>query len=127
MVEYSYDVAMPVGLVRLYAGDTDPDGLNRTGGDRTRTDREIAALLSGCDGDARLAAAALLEGRASEFAATAGTIVEGDLRQDFRLRSRRLLEAAQALRAGDVPMVRGNPASAPAPFSSGDGGTMDGW
>ena len=43
-IAFTYEPSTAIGLVRLYSGDMEPDGLNRTGGDRTRTDSEIAAL-----------------------------------------------------------------------------------
>ena len=129
MIAFTYDVTTTIGQVRLYAGDTDPDGLNRLGGDRTRTDSEIQSLLDQQDSDPRLAAAALLESRAAEFASLATDISQAGLRQDFRSRSLRLLEAAGALRAAmsqsAQPLFSGPSRSAP--FTAGDGGTMEGW
>lgn len=98
-VEFTCDPATPVGRVRLLAGDTDAASLAAAGGDRTRTDAEIEALLAGADGDVQLAAACLLESRAAEYAADAVTVTQGTVRQDFRERSRRLLEVAGTLRA----------------------------
>ena len=111
-IEFSYTPGTPVGGVRLLAGDIDPEGLNRTGGDRTRTDTEIEQLLGMSAGETRLAAAALLEGKAAEFASTATLVAQSTLRQDFRERSRRLLEAAAVLRNGAV-MPSWSPASYP--------------
>jgi hypothetical protein len=101
--------------------------LNRSGGDRTRTDEEIAALLAQSGNCVRLAAAQLLEIKAAQYASQAMEIAQGSLRQDFRMRSRRLMEAAAALRASaDAPPLW-NPPSQSAPFTAGDGGTMEGW
>ncbi len=115
MIAFTYDLATPVGRVRLYAGDTDPTGLDRPGGDRTRTDAEIAALLAANGDDPRLAAAALLEGKAAEFASAATHITQGGLGQDFRARTACLLEAAAALRASRGAVLF-NPAGDPGPF-----------
>ena len=41
-IAFSYEIATATGQVRLYAGDTDGSRLNESGGDRTRTDEEIA-------------------------------------------------------------------------------------
>lgn len=129
MPAFTFDVSTAVGLVRLYAGDADPNGLNMVGGDRTRTDAEIQALLDDCDQNPRLAAAALLESKAAEFASLAADVTQGGLRQDYRTRSTRLMEAAAALRSAmataAVPLF--NEPTRPAPFTAGDGGTMDGW
>jgi hypothetical protein len=127
MIEFSYDPSTAVGLVRLYAGDTDAGGLSRVGGERTRTDAEVTALLGQSDDDPQLAAARLLEGKAAEFASSAIEIVQGDLRQDYRERSSRLLEAAAALRSSVSAPVGWNPPSQDAPFTLGAGGTMTGW
>jgi len=96
-IAFSYDVEMLVGQVRLYAGDTDGSGLNRTGGDRTRTDTEILFLLKMNGENVRAAAAELLEGRAAEYAQQAMVTEQGELRQDLRVRSRRCLDVANAL------------------------------
>lgn len=129
MIAFTFDVSTAVGQVRLYAGDSDPDGLNRTGGDRTRTDDEVQILLDQNDSNPRLAAAALLESKAAEFASLATDITQGGLRQDFRSRSLRLVEAAAALRTAvttsAIPLF--NEPSRSAPFSVGDAGTMEGW
>lgn len=129
MIAFTYDVGTFIGQVRLHAGETDADGLNRTGGDRTRTDDEIQFLLTQNDNDPRLAAATLLESKAAEFASLATDISQGGLRQDYRSRSLRLSEAATALRAtaasGATPLF--NEPTRDAPFTAGDGGTMDGW
>lgn len=127
MIAFTYDVNTAVGQVRLFAGDTDPDGLNRTGGDRTRTDDEISALLSLNGGSARMAAAQLMEIKAAEFAALATNIQQGSLRQDLRMRSQRLLEAAAALRADSGEPNGWNPPSQDPPFTTGPDGTMTGW
>jgi hypothetical protein len=118
-IEFTYDPATSIGSVRLLAGETDPTGLNAAGGDRTRTDAEIEALLAANDGDVRLAAAGLLETKAAEYAADATTITQGVLRQDFRERSRRMLEVAEALRAGIAPAPAFAEPSAPAAFGAG--------
>jgi hypothetical protein len=129
MPAFTYDVSTNIGQVRLYSGDTDADGLNRTGGDRTRSDAEIQALLDDHDENPRLAAAALLESKAAEFASLATDVTQGGLRQDFRTRSMRLIEAAAALRAGmsSAAMPLFNDPVRPSPFTVGDGGTMDQW
>ncbi|MEP6756651.1 MAG: hypothetical protein ABJA67_14190 [Chthonomonadales bacterium] len=103
---YSYDLSTLIGQVRLLAGETDQAALTMTGGDRTRTDTEIDALLTLQGRDVRLAAATLLEGKAAEFAQAATNITQGGVRQDFRVRSQRLLEAAALLRdAAGAPVV----------------------
>lgn len=107
---YSYDLSTLIGQVRLLAGETDEAGLTRTGGDRTRTDSEINALLNLHSSDIRLAAAVLLEGKAAEFAQVATNITQGGLRQDFRVRSQRLLEAAALLRGSSGAPLVFNPA-----------------
>jgi hypothetical protein len=129
MVAFTYDVSTLVGRVRLIAGDTDADGLNRTGGDRTRTDSEIQALLDISDSDPQLAAAALLESKAAEFASYATDITQAGLRQDFRSRSLRLTQAAAVLREGRAATATPlfNEPTRPAPFTVSDGGTMEGW
>jgi hypothetical protein len=96
-IAFTYDVGTAVGQVRLYAGDTDAAGLNRTGGDRTRTDGEIEFLLAQNGNNVRAAAAELLEGRAAEYAQQAMVTEQGTLRQDLRVRSRRCLDVANAL------------------------------
>ena len=109
-IAFTYDVGTAVGQVRLYAGDTDPEGLNRTGGDRTRTDEEILYLLSQNGNDARFAAAALLDSKAAEYASMAISVRQGGLAQDFRQRSWQLRQSADSLRAR-VGIVEWNPAS----------------
>jgi hypothetical protein len=127
MAAFTYDLTTTVGQARLYAGDTDPTGLNRSGGDRTRTDEEVEVLLAANGEDPRRAAAALLEGKAAEYAAVAADISQGGLRQDYRMRSTRMLEAAAALRAtAEGPFVFNAPAR-PDVFSLAEGGSMDGW
>ncbi len=98
MIAFTYDLSTAIGQTRLYAGDVDPDGLNRTGGERTRSDDEIAQLLVIYGDDARLAAAALLESKAAEFALYAINVCQGSLRQDYRERSLQLRECAKSLR-----------------------------
>lgn len=127
MIEFTYDPSTPAGRTRLLAGDADPAGLNRSGGDRTRTDAEVAALLDQGGGDPRIAAAFLLEGKAAEYASAAVSIAQGDLRQDYRERGSRLLEAAAALRSSAGGFAGWNPPSQEAPFSVGEGGSMTGW
>ena len=129
MIAFSYDVSNAIGQVRLYAGDTDASGLNRVGGDRTRTDDEIALLLAQQDNNPRIAAAALLESKAAEFASLASDITQGGLRQDFRQRSQRLFEAAIALRAvtATSALPVWTPPTRDAPFTAGDGGMMENW
>ena len=103
---YSYDLNTAIGQVRLLAGETDSGGLTRTGGDKTRTDTEINTLLLLHSTDIRLAAAVLLEGKAAEFAQVASDISQGGVRQDYRVRSQRLLEAAAMLReSAGAPLV----------------------
>lgn len=126
-IAFTYDLGTSVGQARLYAGDTDPAGLSRSGGDRTRTDDEITYLLGQNGGNPRLAAAAILEGKAAEFAALASNITQGSLRQDFRFRSRRMLEAAVALRGSAGAIAGWNAPANPDAFTGGPGGTMDGW
>jgi hypothetical protein len=125
-IAFTYDLSTAIGQARMYAGDMDPDGLNRTGGDRTRTDDELAFLLSQNGNDARLAAAALLESKAAEFASLAASIKQGTLSQDYRERSWQMRQSANQLRAiaGGVAF---NQASGSAPFTVGDGGTMENW
>lgn len=127
MIAFTYDLSTSVGQTRLYAGDTDPGALNLAGGDRTRTDDEVAFLLSENGGSPQLAAAALLEWKAAEYASAATSVAQGGLRQDFRERSARLLEAAAALRnAALAPLTMNAPSQDPV-FTVGDGGTMEGW
>jgi hypothetical protein len=116
MIAFTYDLSTAVGQTRLCAGDTDPAGLNRTGGDRTRTDEEVAFLLAANGGDARLAAAALLEGKAAEFAAVAVHVTQGSLAQDFRQRSAQMLAAARSLRDA-VCVAAWNPPASPDRFN----------
>ncbi len=128
-VAYSYDVNTLVGGVRFYSGDTDPTGLNKTGGDRTRTDSEILFLLVQNSNDIRAAGAELLEARAAEYSQDAAKSAQGQLRQDFTVRSSRCLEAAKALRAGvSSPLAQ---SALTAPFSNtaldGTPGSMDAW
>ena len=125
-IAFTYDLTTAVGQARLYGGDIDPNGLNRTGGDRTRTDEEVSYYLSRNGNDSRLAAAALLEGKAAEFASQAIYVGQGSLAQDFRQRGIQLREMADALRAG-AAIVSWNPPSQSAQFTVGDGGTMEGW
>ncbi|HZO90529.1 MAG TPA: hypothetical protein VFB38_19535 [Chthonomonadaceae bacterium] len=131
-IAFTYDISTPVGQVRFYAGDTDGTGLNRTGGDRTRTDAEIGFLLGQCNNDVRAAAVELLIARAAEYAQQAAHTEQGNLRQDYTARSSKCLEAAQALCAQILgPLKQAAPDSG-MPFTSGapDGstvGTMDVW
>ncbi len=113
MPDFTYDVLNLTGQVRLLAGDTDVSSISRTGGDRTRSDTEIGALLSLEGQDVRLAAAQLLEGKAAEFASLASLTVQGGIRQDYRVRSSRLLEAAKLLRSqGGAPVLFNAPLGA---------------
>jgi hypothetical protein len=128
-IAFTYDVATPIGQARLYAGDTDGAGLNRTGGDRTRTDTEIELLLTQHGNDPRAAAAALLEGRAAEYAQAATRTEQGQLRQDLTERGRQCLLVAQALRElENGPMAQ---SAMRRVFtmggSGGEAGTMDQW
>lgn len=125
-IAFTYDLSTAVGQTRLYAGDTDPEGLNRTGGDRTRTDEEIAFLLAQNGGDARLAAAEVLESKAAEFASHAVSIRQGTLAHDYRQRAWQLRQSATVLR-GAAGSAAFNAPAREAPFSLGDGGTMTGW
>ena len=126
MIAFTYDLTTAVGQARLYAGDMDPDGLNRTGGDRTRTDEEVSFLLSANGNDARLAAAALLESKAAEFASLASVIKQGSLSQDYRDRSRQMRESANQLRSITGTAAFNAPAN-PSPFTTGPGGSMEDW
>ena len=128
-IAFTYDVTTPVGQARFYAGDTDSAGLNRTGGSRTRTDTEIEFLLAQNGGDARAAAAELLEARAAEYAQEATRTDQGQLSQDLTARGSQCLAAAQALRASvTAPLLQ---ATSEPRFSSGAAegtpGTMDVW
>lgn len=98
-IAFTYDVGTATGQVRLYAGDTDGAGLNRTGGDRTRTDAEIGFLLAQNSGNVRGAAAELLEAKAAEYAQAALKSDQGRLKQDATERGRQCAEAAARLRA----------------------------
>ncbi len=128
-VAYSYDLSTLVGGVRFYAADTDPTGLNQTGGDRTRTDSEILFLLVQNGNDIHAAAAELLESRAAEYTQDAVKTAQGQLRQDFTTRSSRCLEAAKALRAGIASPLTQTVSLAPFSNTAADGtpGTMDAW
>lgn len=125
-IAFTYDLNNAIGQTRLYAGDTDPNSLNLTGGNRTRTDEEIGFLLAQNGSDARLAAAALLESKAAEFASLATNIKQGSLAQDFRERSWQMRQSAKALREIAGTAVWNQP-SRPAPFTVGEGGTMENW
>ena len=97
-IAFTYEVDTPVGQVRLYAGETDPTGLNKTGGDRTRTDSEVEFLLRQNANDVRAAGAELLETKAAEYAQAAILLDQGNLRQNFLERSGKCLEMAKDLR-----------------------------
>ena len=97
-IAFTFEIDTLVGQTRLYAGDADGEGLNRTGGDRSRTDSEIEFLLTQNAGDARAAGAELLETKAAEYAQTAVMLGQGSLRQNYLTRSSRCLDAAKALR-----------------------------
>lgn len=124
MATFTYDLDTPIGQVRLLAGDTDADGMNRTGGDRTRTDEEIAVLIDASAGDARSAAALLLEGKAAEYAGLAVTVTEGNLRHDYRIRSRRMLEVAASLRSQTIGLPAWAKSANPGPL---DVDATEGW
>src|SRR5262252_10794240 len=120
-IAFTYEVGTPVGQVRLYAGDTEGTGLNRTGGDRTRTDAEIQFLLAQNGNDVRAASAELLEGRAAEYAQQAFKSDQGALRQDFTARSSKCLEAARALRANIAGTIAQTAPDAPFTAAAPDG------
>jgi hypothetical protein len=119
-IAFTYNPASLIGRVRLLSGDTDPAYLNSTGGDRTRTDSEIEALLDECSNDSRLAAAQLLEGKAAEFASQAMWVQQGSLQQDLRSRSGHMLKVAAELRSYSAAPVLFQPAQTPNVFTSGD-------
>lgn len=106
-IAFTYNPTTPTGWVRMLAGDTNPEALNRTGGDRTRTDEEIGLLLQENDQNPRAAAAELLLIRAAEYAREAYLLEQGALRQDLRQRSEQCLKASQALqkRAGESALT----------------------
>ncbi len=128
-IAFTYDIGTPTGQTRFYAGDTNGAFLNSTGGDRTRTDAEIAFLLKQNSGDVRAAAAELLESKATEYATAATSMTQGNLKQDLTARSGKCLDAAKALRAN----VSGGPiVAAPTPVfvmpaPNGTVGTMEDW
>ena len=111
-IAFTYDPASKVGQVRLLTCDTAAEGLNKAGGDRTRTDAEVTQFLVQNGNDVRAAAASLLESRAAEYAQAATLIEEGHLRQDVRARCGQCLAAAQALRktVGSPALVAARPA-----------------
>ena len=114
-VSFTYDVNSPIGKTRLYAGDIDGAGLNKVGGDRTRTDAEVGFLLSDNGNDPRRAAAALLETKANEYSQAAVKTEQGQLKQDFTQRGLQCLAAAKNLRgqSGTVSASK----SSESPFS----------
>jgi len=128
-IAFTYEITTPTGQVRFYAGDTNGANLNLSGGDRTRTDAEIAFLLTQNGNDVRAAAAELLESKATEYAQAAAVNTQGYLRQDLTARSGQCLNSAKALRAN----VSGGPlVAAPTPvfvMPAPDGtlGTMEDW
>lgn len=128
-IAFTYDVETAVGQVRFYAGDADGTGLNRTGGDRTRTDAEVSFLLLQSSGDVRAAAGELLEGRAAEYAQTATSLTQGKMHEDLTQRTRWCLAAAAVLRASSGrPLIQSSRASVfSVPMSDGTPGTMDLW
>ncbi len=128
-IAFTYDVATLTGQARFYAGDTDGTGLNRAGGDRTRTDAEVLFLLTQNGNDARLAAAELLEARAAEYAQEAGRTQQGNLRQDYTARSSKCLEAARSLRTNTTEPVAfaGGEKVFTSGTTGGAAGTMDRW
>ena len=128
-IAFTYDIMTPTGQVRFYAGDTSGAALNLGGGDRTRTDAEVAFLLVQNGNDVRASAAELLESKATEYALAATSTTQGNLRVDFTARSGKCLDAAKALRAN----ISGGPLlAAPTPvfvMPAPDGtlGTMEDW
>lgn len=126
-IAFTYDPNLPVGQVRLLSGDTDPSSLNKTGGDRTRTDEEIGALLSLNGGNPRLAAAQLLEGKAAEYGASAIYTSDATSSSDLRSRCRRMLDTAARLREMSDEEPKFSAPAQEAPFTRGSGGSMDGW
>ncbi len=123
-IAFTYDVETPIGQVRFYAGDRDESGLNRTGGDRTRTDSEILFLLQQNGNNVRASAAELLEGRAAEYAQQAMVTEQGTLRQDLRVRSRRCLDVANALWMRSQEIVLRSASTIESAFGAE---TMEGW
>ncbi len=128
-IAFTYDVGTPIGQVRFYAGDTDGTGLNRAGGDRTRTDAEVQFLLEQSDGDVRVAAGELLEGRAAEYAQAATSVTQGSMHEDLTQRARWCLAAAAVLRASSGRPLLQFTRSAVFSSETADGipGTMDVW
>ena len=127
-IAFTFEIDTKVGQTRLYAGDTDGEGLNRTGGDRTRADSEIEFLLSQNAGDPRVAGAALLETKAAEYAQSAVQLEQGALRQNYLTRSSRCLEAAKALRdhsSGRIQTGRRTPTFTVE--QDGEPGSMERW
>ena len=128
-IAFTYDITTPTGQVRFYAGDANGAALNLGGGDRTRTDAEIAFLLTQNGNDVRAAAAELLESKATEYATTATSTTQGNLKLDWTARSGKCLDAAKALRAN----ISGGPLiAAPIPVfvmpsPNGTPGTMEDW
>ena len=128
-IAFTYDIGTPTGQVRFYAGDANGANLNLSGGDRTRTDAEIAFLLTQNSNDVRAAAAELLESKATEYAQAAAKNAQGNLKQDLTARSGQCLDAARTLRAHR----RGGPlVAAPTPVfvmpaPDGTPGTMEDW
>ena len=95
---FTYDLTTLIGQVRQLTGDTEPERLSATGGDRTRTDEEIDSALTRSGGKTLAAAAELLEIRATEYARDAVVVEQGRLRQDLTKRSQECLASATALR-----------------------------
>ncbi len=95
---FTSNLSTKVGQTRFYAADTDGTGLNKIGGDRTRTDAEIGFLLLQNGNDPRRAAAAILENKAVEYAQAALKTEQGQLKQDFTQRSGQCLTLARELR-----------------------------
>ena len=128
-IAFTYDMTTAIGQARFYAGDTNGANLSLSGGDRTRTDDEIAFLLTQNGNDVRAAAAELLESKATEYAQAATSVTQGKMREDLTARSGKCLEAARALRAN----ISGGPLiSAPTPLfvmpaPNGRLGTMEKW
>ena len=97
-IAFTYDPLTTIGLVRLLSGDTDEQGITRSGGSRTRTDSEIEALLLQGVNDPYLTAALLLEGRGAEYVQEAIHTTQGALSQDMRQRSKLCFDAAKSIR-----------------------------
>ena len=124
-IAFTYDLGTAIGKTRFYAGDTDGTGLTKTGGDRTRTDAEVAFLLVQEGNDPRRAAAALLENKAADYAQAAVKTEQGQLRQDFTQRSTQCLTLAKTLRGQSGSLASSGTSGANEPLFSMD--DMEGW